>query len=147
MYLSHDLKNTANQSPGLPLHILQHTTASIPLYFPVISCAQQFTGVHLRTSQKPAPKLFNSCEQLRTFPITSGNRFRRFSENFKIIKTSENYFLTVSEGFREFPKTSEDMRTFSKILKNHKKHLENTFELFLKFSKSFINRLSSSKRV
>ena len=100
--LSHALKNTANQRPGLPLHILRYATGSIPLYFPVIPCAQQLTGVHLRTSQKRAPKPFNSCEPLRTFPITSGNRFRRFpntyedfrrfSENFKVIKTYKNYF-------------------------------------------------------
>ena len=100
--LSHALKNTANQRPGLPLHILRYATGSIPLYSPVIPCAQQLTGVHLRTSQKRAPKPFNSCEPLRTFPITSGNRFRsfpntyedfrRFSENFKVTKTYRNYF-------------------------------------------------------
>ena len=87
--LSHALKNTANRRPGLPLHILRYATGSILLYVPVITCAQQFTGVHLRTSQKPAPKLFTSCEPLRAFSITSGNfqkiseHFRRFSEDFK----------------------------------------------------------------
>ena len=92
-YLFHALKNTANQRPGLPLHILRYATGNIPLYFLVIPCAQQFTGVHLRTSQKPAPKPFNSCEPLRTFPIRSGNRFQRF------------------------PNTSEDFRRFSENLK------------------------------
>ena len=127
-----------------------YATGSIPLFFRVITCAQQFTGVHLRTSQKPAPKLFNSCEPLRTFPIASGNfpkiseHFRRFPKIFrkfwKIIKTSENYFWTVSEVFRQFPKISVDFQKFWKIIK----HLENTFELFPKFSKSFKNCLSSS---
>ena len=117
LFLSHALKNTANQRPGLPLHILRYATGSIPLYFPVITCAQQFTWVHLRTSQKPTPKLFNSCEPLRTFPITSGNfpkiseQFRRppkiFRKFWKIIKTSENYFWTSSEEFRTLPKISE----------------------------------------
>ena len=58
--LSHALKNTANQRPGFSLHILRYATGSTPLYFPVITCAQQFAGVLLRTSQKPNPKLFNS---------------------------------------------------------------------------------------
>ena len=85
--LFHTLKSTANLRPGLLLHILGYATGnSIPLYFPVITCVQQFTGVHLRTSQKPAPKLFNSYEPLRTFPITSRN------------------FPKISEHFRRFPK-------------------------------------------
>ena len=87
--LSYTLKNTANQRPGFPLHILRYATGSIPLYFPIITCAQQFTGIHLRTSQKPTPKLFNSCVPLQTFPITSGNfpniseDSQRFSRNFQ----------------------------------------------------------------
>ena len=88
--LSHALKNTANQRPGLPLHILRYATGGIPLYFPVIPCAQQLTGVHLRTSQKRAPKPFNSCEPLRTFPITSGNRFRRFPKIFRKFESHKN---------------------------------------------------------
>ena len=36
-HLSHALKNTANQKPGLPLHILQYGTGSIAFFFPVIS--------------------------------------------------------------------------------------------------------------
>ena len=79
-FLSHALKNTANQIPGLPLHILRYATGGSPLYFTVIPCAQQFTGFHLRTSQP-----FNSCELLRTFPNTSGNRFRR------LVNTSEDF--------------------------------------------------------
>ena len=47
--------------------------------------------------------------------------------------------------FRSLPKISED---FPKILKNYKiiEHLKNTSELFPKFSRSFTNCLSSSKR-
>ena len=90
--LSHTLKNTANQRPGLPLHILRYETGSIPLYFPVIPYAQQFTWVHLRASQKRDPKPSNSCEPLRTFPITSGNRFRRFPNIYKDFRRfSENF--------------------------------------------------------
>ena len=91
------LENTANQRPGLPLHILRYATSiyatgSIPLYFPVIPCAQQFTGVQLRTSQRRAPKPFNSYEPLRRFPITSGNRFRRFPNTSKDFRRfSENF--------------------------------------------------------
>ena len=74
-FISHALKNTSNQRPGLPLHILRYATGSIPLYFLVITCVQQFTGVHLRTSQKPAPKLFT---------ITSiSDHVRKFSEDFR----------------------------------------------------------------
>ena len=120
MYLSHALKNTANQRPGLPLHILQYamgnnyaTGSCIQLYVPVITCVQQFNGVHLRTSQKPALKLFNFCEPLQTFLITPGNHFWRFLNTF------------------------EEFRRFSENFKKAKKHLENTFELFPKFFKSF----------
>ena len=87
-FLSHALKYTANQRPELLLHILQYATGSTPLYFPVITCAQQFTEILLRTSQKSDPKLFNSYEPLRTFPITSRNfpmifeHFRRFCKRF-----------------------------------------------------------------
>ena len=64
------------------LYILRYATGNSPLYFPVITCAQQFTGVYLRTSQKPAPKLFNSCEPLQTFAITSRS-FPKISEHFR----------------------------------------------------------------
>ena len=46
--------------------------------FPSFLARNSLLGVHLRTSQKRVPKPFNSCEPLRTFPITSGNRFQRF---------------------------------------------------------------------
>ena len=71
------------------IYILRYATCSIPLYFPIITCAQQFTGVLLRTFQKPSPKLFNSCEPLRTYPIISENfpmipkHFRRFPKIFR----------------------------------------------------------------
>ena len=130
---------------------LRYTTGSIPLYFPVITCAQQFTGVHLRTPQKPAAKLFNSCEPLRlTFPITSGD-FPKISEHFrrfpKILKNHKNIWKLFLNRFRSFPKISEDFRTllkisedFPKILKNYKtsgKHFWTVSEAFRKFHKSF----------
>ena len=123
--LSHALKNTANQRPGLPLYILRYATGSIPLFFPVITCAQQFTGVHLRTSQKPAPKLFNSCEPLRTFPITSGN-FPEISEHFrrfpKFLKNHKNIWKTLLNCFRSFPKVQKSFKL-----------LKNGFKAFTKF--------------
>ena len=87
VYISHALKNTANKRPGLPLHFLRYATGSIPLYFPVVTCVQQFTGVHLSYSQKPAPANYyehfrSRPEFFRSFPNTSKD-FRRFSENFK----------------------------------------------------------------
>ena len=133
-------------------------TGSIPLYFPVIPCAQQFIGVHLRTSQKRAPKPFNSCEPLRTFPITSRNRFRRFpntSEDFpKISKNHKNIWKLLLNRFRSFPKISEYFRTppkisehfrrfpkifrkFKKNLKTSGKHFWTVSEVFQKFHKSF----------
>ena len=121
--LSHALKNTANQRPGLPLHILRYATGNMQRVvfhstFPSLLARNSLLG-----SSKSAPRLFNSCEPLRTFPITSGN------------------FPKISKHFRRFPKISED---FPKILKNHKAP-GNTIELFPKFSKSFTNRLSLSK--
>ena len=81
----------------------------------------------------------------KSFPKIS-EHFRRFPKIFrkfkKAIKTSENYFGTVSENLRRFPNASED---FPIILKNHKT-LENTFELFPKISKSF-RRLSKISEI
>ena len=130
LFLFHALKNTANQRPGLPLHILRYATGNmqrvlfLSRYFTVITCAQQFTGVFLRTSQKPAPKLLiptNHYEHFWSRPeifrwfLNTSEDFRRFSEHFK---------LTILNRFRIFPKIPEDCQTFSKI---------------------FLNRLSSSK--
>ena len=117
--LSHVFKNTANQRSGLPLHILQYATGSIPLYFPVITCAQQFTGFLLRTSHQPAPKLFNSCEPLRTFPIMSGQfpiifeHFRIFSNTFKDFRKFSKNFKTILDRFQSFPKIALDFPKFS----------------------------------
>ena len=85
--LSHALKNTANQRPGLPLHILRYATGNIQRVvfystFPSLLARNSLLGVHLRT-WKPTPKLFNSCEPIQTFPITSGN-FPKISEHFPI---------------------------------------------------------------
>ena len=80
-----------SQRPGLPLHILRYTTGNMQRVvfhstFPILLARNSLLGSIERTSQKPAPKLFNSYEPLRTFPITSG------------------HFPTISEHFRRFPK-------------------------------------------
>ena len=122
----HALKNTANQRTGLSLHILRYATGSmrwVVLHstFPSLLTRNSLLAVHLRTSQNPVLKLFNSCEQLRTIPIMSGKfsiiseHFRRFSGNFKkIIKISKNCFLfpKFSENFtfKDFPSFSENFK-------------------------------------
>ena len=83
---------------------------SVPLHFPVINtCAQQFTGVHLRTSQKPAPKLFiitNISDHIR-------KSFPKISEDFpKILKNHKNIWKLLLNRFRSFPKISEHFRKF-----------------------------------
>ena len=81
------------------------------------TCAYQFTGVLLRTSQKPAPKLPKISED--------------FLKILRSHKLSEKHFLTVSEVLRKFSKISEHSRRFSESLKNH----SGLFEAFPKFSK------------
>ena len=87
--LSHALKNTANQRPGLPLHILRYATGSIPLYFPVITCAQQFTGGPFEDLKASSETL----ELLRTITNIS-HHVRKFSEDFRtlpnILKNHKN---------------------------------------------------------
>ena len=86
---SHALKNTANQRPGLPLHILRYATGSIPLYFPVITCAQQFTGGPFEDLKASSETL----EFLRTITNIS-DHVRKFSEDFRtlpnILKNHKN---------------------------------------------------------
>ena len=90
---------------------------SIPLYFPVITCAQQLSGVHLRTSQKPVQKFSGDFRTLS-----------KISEDFpKILKNHKNIWKLLLNRFRSFPKIPKDFWTlpkiskdFPKILKNHK---------------------------
>ena len=83
MYLSHALKITANQRPGLPLHILRYATGMRAIVywgpFENLSKASSETLQLLRTHYE----YFRSRpENFRSFPNTS-EHFRRFSENFK----------------------------------------------------------------
>ena len=89
-----------------PPWLIDWLIVSVPLYLPDItkSCAQQFTGVHLRTSQS---QLRNSS--------TSANHYEHFRSRMDFFR----WFPNTSEDIRRFPKVSED---FTKILKNHKKH-------------------------
>ena len=71
---------------GNILHILRYRTGNIPLYFPVIPCAQQICWGLFEDFLKSVAKLFNSCKRLRTVPVTSAN------------------FRVISVHFRRFPK-------------------------------------------
>ena len=95
--LSHTLKNTANQRPGLPLHNLWYATGIIPLFFPVITCAQQFTARVLEDFSKSSSETFQLL--------------RNHYENFRSRPT-------ISDDFRALPKISEDFS--ENFFKNHK---------------------------
>ena len=86
-YLSHALKNTANQRPELPLHILRYATGSIQLYFPVIPCAQTVYWGPFEDFSKATSETF---QLLRTITNIS-NHIRKS-------------FLKISKHFRRFPK-------------------------------------------
>ena len=100
---------------------------SIPLSFPLITCMKQFTGVHLRTSQKPAPNIYDHVQT--------------YSEDFpKILENHKNIWKLLLNHFWSFLKISED---FPKILKNLKsigKHfwtVSKVFQMFPKIAKDF----------
>ena len=90
IFLSHALKNTANQRPGLPLHILQYAMGSIPLYSPVIPCAQQLTGGPFEDFSKASSKTF---QLLRTITNISNHIWKSFPK--------------ISEHLQRFPKISQ----------------------------------------
>ena len=83
--LSHALKNTANQWPGLPLHILRYAAGSIPLYFPVITYAQQFTGGPFEDFSKACSE---TCQLLRTITSISDHIRKLFPKIFEHFKKS-----------------------------------------------------------
>ena len=150
IHLSHALKNTANQGPGSPLDILWNAKRVV-----FHSYAQQFTGIPLRTAQKPALNLFNSCEPLRTFLIICGKftmisdrALPKISEEFpnisKFIKTSEKHFWTVSKVFWKFQKISKHFWRSPNILKpfwTNYEFFQNFSRLSNIFPKHFLNRL------
>ena len=95
--LSHALKNTANQRPGLPLHILRYVTGNMQRVvfhstFPSLLARNSLLGPiwgvlksQLRNSSTPANHYehFQSRPEIfRRFLITSED-FRKFSEIFK----------------------------------------------------------------
>ena len=100
--LSHAKENTANQKPGMPLHILRYPTRSIPLNFLVITCAQQLCWRLFEDYSESSPVLSNSAnssDYVRKFPES----FRRVSEKFKNLEISK----TVLNRFRTTLKISE----------------------------------------
>ena len=151
--LSHTLKNTANQRPGFPLHILRYATGNMQRVvfhstFPSLLARNSLLGSiwgllksQLRNFSTPAYhyKHFRSRPEIfRTFPKTP--------EDFpEIFKNHKNIWKLVLNSFRSFPKISEDFRTLlkisedsPKILKNHKnieKHFWTVSEVFQKFPK------------
>ena len=81
--LSHALKNTANQRPGFTdycLHILWYAMDNIPLYFPVITCVQQFHGNPFEDFSKAS------------------------SEILQLLVNHYEHFLSHPEIFEDFPK-------------------------------------------
>ena len=86
--LSHTLKNTANQRPGLPLHILRYSTLLSRHYLR----AKVYWGLFedlSKASSRISSSPENHYEHFRSRPeifrrfSNSSEDFRRFSENFK----------------------------------------------------------------
>ena len=95
------VKYSQSESTIAVVYILRYATGSFPSL--LYSYAGSFWGL-----SKSAQKLFNSCECLRTVPITSvdfpmiSEQFRRFSKifkNFKNLITPEKQFWTVCKDF------------------------------------------------
>ena len=72
---------TANEKPDMPMLKLQYAMSSIPLYLPVIPCAQQLYWGPLEDFLKISSETF---QLLRTFPKSS-DHFRKFSDNFQTL--------------------------------------------------------------
>ena len=130
-FLSHTVKNTANQKPGEPLNTLRYSMGSIQRVvfhsaFPSCLAHKWYVCAFLRTSRFQ----LNVIYHLRTFPNNS-DHIRKFSDDFrtlpkisedfpKIFKSHKNASQTDWNSFRRFPKifrtfpnTSEDFRRLS----------------------------------
>ena len=113
IYISHALKNRANQRPGLPLHILQYATRNM-----------QRVVFH---STFPSSLARNSL---------LGSIWGLLKSQLRNSSTPANhyeYFRSRLEIFQRFPNTSEDFGRFSENLKKSQKSLKITFEQFPKF--------------
>ena len=120
-FLSHALKNTANQRPGLPLHILRYATGNMQRVvfhstFPSFLARNSLLGSiwgllksELRNLSTPA----NHYEHFRSHHEIVSEHFRRFPKILKSHKNIWKFFWTVSEVFRKCPKISEHFRRFS----------------------------------
>ena len=86
--LSHALKNTANQRPGLPLHILRYATGNMQRVvfhstFPSLLARKSLLGsIWTLLKSQLRNSSINSCEPLRTISITPEN-FPKISEDFR----------------------------------------------------------------
>ena len=126
-YLFHALKNTANQRPGLPLHILRYVTGNMQRVvfhstFPSLLARNSLLGSFWGLLKNQ----LRNFEFLRTVTNIS-NHVRKFFDDFQTLlkiskdftnisknhKTSEKHFWMFSEVCRKFPKISEDFRRFS----------------------------------
>ena len=145
-YLSHALKNTANQRPGLPLHILQCATGNMQRVvlhstFPSLLARNSLLGSHLKSQLRNSSTPANHYEHFRSC-ITTGN-FPKISKHFrwfpKILKNHKNIWKLVLNRLRSFPKISEDFQRFSKdfkkSLKTSGKYIWAVSEVFQKFHK------------
>ena len=140
--LSRVYKNTANQRPGLLLHILRYATGIMQRImfhstFPSLLARNSLLG----PSEDFSKTSSETFQLLRTVTNIS-NHVRKYSmifENFWrfpniikkiIIKTSQKHFWTVCEVFRNLPK----IFWFSKYLKSSEKHFWTVCEVFRKFT-------------
>ena len=92
--LSHALKNTANQRPGLPLHILRYATGNMQRYYSTLLSRHSLRATVYRCPFEDFSKASSETFQLlraittisdhiqKPFPKIS-EHFRRFLENLK----------------------------------------------------------------
>ena len=163
--LSHALKNTANQRPGLPFHILRYATGNIQRVvfhstFPSFLARNSLLWFiwelfksELRNLSTPA----NHYEHFRSHPEIVSEDFRtlpKISEDFpKILKDHKNIwklflnrFRIFPKNFQKFPNTSEDFRRFSENFKKIIKTSENYFRTVSEVFQTFPNTSEDFRR-
>ena len=137
-------KKTANQRPGLPLHILRYATGNMQRVvfhstFPSFLARNSLLGSTWRLLKSELRNLSTPAkhyEHFRSHPEIDSEDFRtltKISKDFpKILKNHKNFWKLLLNRFRSFPKISED---FPKILKNHKNIWKTLFNCFRSFPK------------
>ena len=92
LYLSHVLKNTANQRPGLPLHILQYATSNMQWV------VFHSTFLSLLTHNSLLGSIWELLKSQLQNSLTPVNCYEHFWSHLEI---SEDFWtlLKISEGF------------------------------------------------